>query len=140
MKQVTNEIWKDIKFKENGFIYDFSREYQISNLGRIKYLPKIAGCCKRKEKISLGYPDKDGYLRAYLCKNGKTKTFGVHKLVALMFIPNPLKMTQINHKDEIKSNNHVDNLEWCSCKYNINYGSRTLRAVSTRKEKQKCVK
>ena len=140
MKEITKEIWKDIKFKDNGIKYDYSGEYQISNLGRIKYLPKKAGFCQRKEKITIGYPDKDGYLRAYLCKNGKTKTFGVHKLVALMFIPNPLKYTQINHKDEVKNNNNVNNLEWCSCKYNINYGSRTLRAVFTRKENRKCEK
>lgn len=130
---MTNEIWKDINFKENNFVYDYRGEYQVSNLGRIKYLPKKAGFCGRKEKISIGYPDKDGYLRAYLCKNGKIKTIGVHRLVALMFIPNPLQLPQINHKDENKSNNNVNNLEWCSCKYNINYGNRTSKAVSTRK-------
>lgn len=140
MKEITNEVWKGIKFKENGITYDYSDEYQISNFGRIKCLNKKAGFYERKEKITLGYPDKDGYLRACLCKNRKIKTFGVHKLVALMFIPNPLKYTQINHKDEVKTNNNVQNLEWCSCKYNINYGSRTLKAILTRKENRKCAK
>lgn len=140
MKCLTNEIWKEIKFKENGIIYDYSNEYQISNFGRVKCLPKKAGFCQRKEKITIGYPDKDGYLRVCLCKNGKIKTIGVHKLVALMFIPNPLKYTQINHKDEIKNNNNIQNLEWCNCKYNINYGSRTLKSIFTRKENKKCVK
>lgn len=134
------EIWKNVKFEENGLIYDYSKEYQISNLGRIKYLSKKAGFSKRKEKTSLGYPDKNGYLRAYLCKDGKIKTIGIHRLVAIMFIPNPLKMPQINHKDEIKTNNNVNNLEWCSCEYNINYGTRTKKAIFSRKRSLKCEK
>lgn len=125
------EIWKKIKFKENGIEYDFSDKYEISNCGRIKYLPKKAGFVYRKQKISNGYEDKDGYLRAYLCKNNKIKTIGIHRLVAFMFIPNPLNLSQINHKDENKQNNCVNNLEWCDCKYNINYGKRTLKAVQT---------
>lgn len=130
------EIWKDVIFKENNKIFDYFGLYQISNLGRIKYLPKKAGVHNRKEKISIGYKDKNGYLRAYLCKNNKIKTIGMHKLVALMFMPNPYQLTQINHKDEDKENNKVDNLEWCTCKYNINYGTRNKR-VSEKLKKQK---
>lgn len=124
------EIWKDICFIENGVIYDYTNLYQISNLGNLKYLPKKAGIHERKEKICKGYLDKDGYYRAYLCKNGKIKTIGVHRLVALMFIPNEFNYKQINHKDENKQNNNVNNLEWCDCKYNINYGTRTERAFA----------
>ena len=81
-----------------------------------------------------GYPDKNNYLRAHLCKNSKIKTFGVHKLVAIMFLPNKFNYNQINHKDENKQNNCVNNLEWCTTIYNINYGTRTKRAVETRKK------
>lgn len=127
------EIWKDIKFIENDIEYDYSNKYRISNFGRIKYLNKKAGFSTRKEKVSFGYPDKDGYLRVYLCKNSKIKTIGIHRLVALMFISNPNNLPQVNHKDEDKTNNRVDNLEWCTCRYNINYGTRTQKSTFTRK-------
>ena len=58
-----------------------------------------------------------------LCKNGKTKRFSVHRLVAKAFIPNPNNLPIINHKDENPSKNIVDNLEWCDNKYNCNYGT-----------------
>lgn len=58
-----------------------------------------------------------------LCKNGKTKRFSVHRLVAQAFIPNPNNLPIINHKDENPSKNIVDNLEWCDYEYNNNYGT-----------------
>lgn len=67
---------------------------------------------------------KAGYLNVVLCKNGKAKTFLVHRLVAQTYITNPLELPEINHKDENKENNSINNLEWCDRKYNINYGSR----------------
>ena len=70
---------------------------------------------------------RDGYHRVNLCKNGKKKNYLIHRLVAEAFIPNPDNLPQVNHKDEDKSNNCVDNLEWCSAKYNANYGTRTER-------------
>ena len=101
------EIWKDI--------IDYTGLYQVSNFGRIKSL--------KKEKIMKQRKDKDGYLLIDLHKNSKKKTFKVHRLVAQAFIPNPNNLLQINHIDEIKQNNSVNNLEWCSQKYNVNYGS-----------------
>ena len=70
---------------------------------------------------------RDGYHQVNLCKNGKKKHYLIHRLVAEAFIPNPDNLPQVNHKDEDKSNNCVDNLEWCSAKYNANYGTRTER-------------
>lgn len=71
--------------------------------------------------------DNDGYKIVNLNKNGVEKTYKVHRLVAHTFIPNHENLPQVNHKDEDKSNNCVDNLEWCNGKYNCNYGTRTER-------------
>ena len=68
--------------------------------------------------------DKKGYLKVNLFKNGKYKTYKVHRLVAVAYIPNPDNLPQINHKDENKTNNCLQNLEWCDSKYNNNYGTR----------------
>jgi len=72
---------------------------------------------------------KCGYLRVQLWKNGKGKWFGVHRLVAQAFIQNPLNLPCVNHKDEDKTNNNVENLEWCTYKYNANYRTRIERIV-----------
>ena len=69
-----------------------------------------------------------------LYKNGVMKNEHIHRLVALTFIPNPNNLPQVNHKDEDKSNNCVDNLEWCEHKYNVNYGTAIERASKSRKE------
>ena len=69
----------------------------------------------------------NGYKRVTLFKNGKSKNISIHRLVAIAFIPNPNDLPQVNHKDENKLNNNVDNLEWCSSKYNANYGTRIKR-------------
>lgn len=61
------------------------------------------------------------------------KSIKIHRLVALSFIPNPNKYLQVNHKDEYKLNNNVNNLEWCTAKYNINYGSGHLRSCIKRR-------
>ena len=68
-----------------------------------------------------------GYHQVILCKEGKGKCYYIHRLVAKAFIPNPDNLPQVNHKDEDKSNNCVNNLEWCTAKYNVNYGTRTER-------------
>jgi hypothetical protein len=65
--------------------------------------------------------------------NGKAKKERVNRLVAIAFLDNPEGLPQVNHKDENKLNNSVENLEWCSAKYNANYGTRTERIVNSRK-------
>ena len=124
------EIWKDIKGYE-GF-------YQVSDCGRIKSLARDIyyqnGIVHRtKEKILVPVLDKDGYQYVNLSKNGKRKVMTIHRLVAMAFIPNPENKSQINHKNEVKTNNVVENLEWCEAGYNINYGTRTSRAIQNRR-------
>lgn len=68
---------------------------------------------------------KSGYLQVGLYKDGEKKKYLIHRLVAETYLPNPENLPQVNHKDENKANNCLQNLEWCDSKYNINYGTRT---------------
>ena len=122
------EIWKDIEGYENL--------YQVSNLGRVKSLGN--GGSNSKERI-LKQLNKNGYFGVCLCKEGKTKCFDIHRLVASEFIPNLDNLPMVNHKDECKANNRVDNLEWCSAKYNNNYGTRIQRITEKKSKQVLCV-
>ena len=124
------EIWKQIE--------DF--DYQISNKGTVKSVSRIAknrfSSFYTKEKILKPLKLNKGYLGVRLYKNSKGVTKKIHRLVAEAFIPNPNNLPQVNHKDENPSNNFVyvntdgtvdiekSNLEWCTAKYNNNYGTR----------------
>lgn len=110
------EIWLPVR----GYV----GLYEVSNFGNVRSLNY--GNTGRKELLSLVENEK-GYLRVQLWKNGKPKSFRVHRLVAEAFIPNWFDDKEINHKSEIKTDNRVDNLEWCDRKYNINYGTRKER-------------
>lgn len=119
------EVWKNI--------HGYEGQYQVSNLGRVKSLDRIdARGWKRKGKIIKATANQDGYLVVGLTKNNFHKKFFVHRLVAKEFIPNPNNHPIINHKDEDKSNNNLENLEWCDYKYNSNYGNAKEKAVSNR--------
>jgi len=109
-----NEIWKPID-KYDG--------YEVSNLGRVKSykVDKVNG------KIMKPYRTTKGYLQIDISLDGRKREnrvhLAVHRLVAMAFIPNPNNLPEVNHKDENKENNCVDNLEWCDTKYNCNYGN-----------------
>ena len=126
------EEWKDIKGYEGL--------YQVSNLGRVKRLPYTRinlltpqGVSKIPEHIITSIINKSGYNTVMLYKNTARKWIFVHRLVAEAFIPNPDNLPYINHKDENKLNNKVDNLEWCTSKYNSNYGTRNKRISNTKR-------
>ena len=104
------EIWRDIKGYEG--------KYMVSNLGRVKSLNYNK---TGKEKIMKGVPDGYGYFQLSLCKEGKVKNCRINRLVAQAFIPNPDNLPEVNHKDKIRTNNRVDNLEWCTTQYNVEY-------------------
>lgn len=113
------EIWRDIKGYPN---------YMVSNLGRVKSLGNNK---TRKEKILKSGKNNKGYLKVHLYKEGKQKTYLVHRLVASTFLDNPDSLPEVNHKDENPQNNCVENLEYCNSKYNSNYGSRNERVVKS---------
>lgn len=121
-----NEIWKDIEGFE-GF-------YQISNAGRVKSLCQPKQYHKPKENILKPSISNTGYYQVTLYKNTKRKKFLVHRLVALAFIPNPNDYPHINHKDENKLNNSVENLEWCTALYNNRYGTAKVRSIETKRK------
>lgn len=121
-----DEIWKDVVGYE-GY-------YQVSNLGNVRSKDRIVPCKKNGQRFLKCQPLKlrkhsknDEYWCAMFCKNGKYKRLLVHRLVAEAFIPNPNGFPQVNHKDENGENNCVENLEWCTSKYNANYGTRNER-------------
>lgn len=118
------EIWKDIKGYEGL--------YQVSNFGRVKSLVNNKG--QYREKI-LNPIIGNGYYRVRLFKNKQNKLYSVHRLVAEAFIPNPDNLPQVNHRDENKLNNSVDNLEWCDNKFNMNYGTARQRMVEKQSKK-----
>lgn len=114
------EIWKDVDGYEGL--------YQVSNFGRIKSLEFLKGAKngsfqKSPSKILKQTTNQKGYNVVVLYKNKKGKMFQVHRLVALAFIPNPENLPVINHKDENPQNCSVDNLEWCTQKYNCQYSN-----------------
>lgn len=122
-----NEKWKDVKGYEGL--------YRVSNLGRVKTLNyKRTG----KERVLKNSLNRDGYLMVKLYKNREHLGLGVHRLVAEAFIPNPEGKPQVNHIDEVKTNNHVTNLEWATAKENSNHGTHNIRI--SRKMRGKPVK
>ena len=119
------EIWKDIQGYEG---------YQISNYGNVKSLKY------GKEKILTPTINKRGYYHTVLRKDGKSITVNIHRLVASAFIENPDNLPIINHKDENKTNNKAENLEWCDYKYNANYGTAIQRMIANTDYKAIAVK
>lgn len=105
----------------------YSGLYEVSNLGNVMSL--------RSGKLLKQSTNKGGYKMLSLTKNGKSTCFSVHRLVAMTFLPNPDNLPEVNHKDENPGNNFVDNLEWCTRKYNLNYGGYRERMSKTMKEK-----
>ena len=118
------EIWKDIEGYEGL--------YQVSNLGNVKRLRHgdykcVQGYRVFPERLKILSFDKKGYLQVGLSKNNKQTMRRVHRLVAEAFIPNPNEYPMINHKDENKANNNVNNLEWCDARYNVIYSLNRKR-------------
>lgn len=121
------EQWKDIAGYEGL--------YQVSNLGNVKSLARYKKNRSKmqevKEHMMKPFVYNEGYARVQLSKDGKARSFCVHRLVALAFVPNTENKPHINHIDENKSNNRADNLEWCTATENNNYGTHNMRISLT---------
>ncbi len=102
--------------------------YSITSFGRVWSHEKIRRCNKGfgiyKGKFLKPGLNKKGYSYVILCKNSKKKTFKPHRLVARHYILNPLNDPEVNHKDGVKTNNHKDNLEWCTDQGNKNHAMK----------------
>lgn len=131
------EIWKKIDNFDN---------YEISSLGRVRTTDKVIIRTNGRpmpfpSKILKPYKDYKGYLSINIYNDAHKKCkFQIHRLVAKHFIPNPDNLPQVNHIDENKQNNCVDNLEWCTCNYNTNYGNRNYNLSRSLKNNSKVSK
>lgn len=123
------EEWKDIQ--------GFEECYQVSNKGKVRSKDRWVKNGNKSNRFVkgqeiVGCSDKDGYKIVLLSKNNKKTHWRVHKLVATTFeLPNPNGYVEINHKDDNKENNHLDNLEWCSRSYNNTYNGKAIRTGKT---------
>lgn len=121
------EIWKPVKEYEG--IYEVSNYGRVRSIGSKHYVNKGTGGFYRFRKgcIFKIQNASNGYKQVVLSKNGEHRIYRVHRLVAEAFIPNPLRLPEVNHKDEDRTNNNVDNLEWCTHQYNNSYGNKPAR-------------
>ena len=114
------EVWRDV--------VGYDGRYQVSNKGNVHSVERKDSIGRKRRGLTLKLEHHtSGYLYVNLYKNGVKKHKRVHRLVSEAFIPNPKKYSEVNHLDEVKTNNHVENLEWCDISHNINYGARSKK-------------
>ena len=118
------KIWKEIK--------DFEGFYEVSNYGEVRNI--------RTKRVLKGGKTKKGYLQVVLYKNRDRKSKTIHRLVMETFSPvENMGDLQVNHLDENKENNCLNNLEWCDARYNMNYGTRNQRAAAALGKRVCCI-
>lgn len=121
------EIWKDIRGYEGIYrVSTYGNVYSVRSKKMLKHLISTSGCSLGRHSVALSV-------------GGKIKRCLVHRLVAEAFIENLLDLSQVNHKDEDPSNNHMENLEWCDAKYNHNYGTAIARRSATNRSNSKTI-
>ena len=102
-------------------VVGFEKQYLVSNRGSVYSL--------HRNRMMTPKKGKTGYLRITLCDNGRRRSTGIHRLVAEAFIENPEKKPTVNHKNENKNDNRVENLEWATNAEQNAHGTRTIRAM-----------
>lgn len=120
---MTEEIWRPV--------VGYEGLYEVSSYGRVRSLDRYDSKNHFRKGELMNFFYGCGYLKVVFSKNGIVKKYLVHRLVAQAFLPNPDNLPQVNHIDEDKLNNRVENLEWCTAKYNINYGTARIRGKET---------
>ena len=120
------EIWKDIQ--------GYDGLYQVSNLGKIRSLDRVTRNGKSIKGIdrSIYVNKRNGYSYINLSKDGKSKNVLLHRIVATAFIENPFGYETVNHKNENKQDNRVENLEWMTLPDNLRYGTHVERATKNK--------
>ena len=109
-------------FMERWKIIHKVPNYEVSSNGRVRN--------RKNGNVLKAHKNHKGYLEVGLSYNHHKYTLKIHRIVAEAFVENPKGYPQVNHKDECKTNNCVNNLEWCTAKYNSNYGTRNQRRVN----------
>ena len=126
------EEWRPVVGYEG--LYEVSNTGQVRSVGRY-YVNSLGKRFFLKGKILRLSDNGRGYLRTTLTKDKKSSSKYIHRLVAEAFILNVDGLPAVNHKNEDKSDNRVENLEWCDNEYNDNYGTRNKRVIETKIEK-----
>lgn len=110
LKDLDGEMWLPV--------VGYKQHYKVSNMGRVK---SVYAKNKRGQRIIKPYLNKRGYLSVSLCKENIAVTQSIHRIVATSFIANPKGKLEVNHKDAVKTNNTVGNLEWCTRMENLQH-------------------
>ena len=124
------EEWREV------FGYDIL--FEVSNVGEVRTKHHGKKGYQKEYRIIAPVDNGSGYLKINVPQNNKQKTVYIHKLVAEAFVPNPEGLSEVNHIDENKNNNSADNLEWCTHKYNCQYGTRNERTAQKRMKRVMC--
>lgn len=130
-------MWKDIKGYEG--LYKIHEDGTILAAPKTWYCGHGSGSMRTDgERVVSSHKNQEGYIKVNLRKEGKVKMMSVHRLLAVAFIPNPENLPMVNHIDGVKTNNAIENLEWCTNRDNILHAVRTGLLVQKKGEESKC--